>query len=155
MDDLPDPASFSFPIQVRYLSGETQPYCEAMGNFMKQTGALLVAYDQLARRQTHESRLEEIARSFSKDKGVTETTVETGKKVAALEIERLVTDRFHEVRAPTDLTNEDEHKGRLLLSRGTDKEAQAKQNLGWGNIARDTEEAMKELCFAGEPDDRH
>ena len=151
MDDLPDPASFSLPIRVNYLGAETQPYCTAIENFMKQTGALLYSHNQLSKRQIHQSRLEEVAGSFKKDKEVTENTIEAGKEVAATEVGDLLTDRFHEVRMPHNLSDEEEHKGRLLLSRGIDKDEQARKSLGWGNVANDTEVAMRELCFVGEP----
>lgn len=153
MDDDSDPASFTFPIQVQYLGPENQPYCEAMSSLMAHSGTLLLAYDELARRDTHKSRLQDIAVSFNKDKGAMEATIEAGKKVAAIDIERLLVDRFNEVRLPNSLTGEDEHKGRLLLSKGTEKETQSKQSLGWGNVATDTERAVNELCYAGEPED--
>ncbi|KAJ9615158.1 hypothetical protein H2200_001232 [Cladophialophora chaetospira] len=153
LDEHTDPASFTFPIQVRYLGAETQPFCDAMGELMRHSGTLLLAYDELARRNAHKSRLGEVEASFKKDKGVTESTIEAGKKVATTDIERLLVDRFNEARLPHDLTGEEEHKGRLLLSRGMSKETQSKQILGWGNVALDTESAIESLCYAGEIDD--
>ena len=152
MDDDADATSFAFPIQVQYLGPENQPYCEAMSSLMTHSGTLLLAYDELARRDMHISRLEEVAASFKKDKGAAEATIEAGKRVATADVEKLLVDRFNEVRLPNDLTGEDEHKGRLLLSTGTDNKAQ-KESLGWGNVAMGTERAVTGLCYAGEPGD--
>ncbi|KIW92379.1 uncharacterized protein Z519_07363 [Cladophialophora bantiana CBS 173.52] len=122
-----------------------------MVNLMKQSGALIFAYDELAGRPSHTSRLQETGASFEKDKGVSVATIEAGKKIAGMEIEKLLADRFQEVRDLHSLTGEEEQKGRLLLSHGTDKqEAALKQTLGWGNVARDTEMAIERLCFAGQ-----
>ncbi len=153
MDEHADPATFTFPIQVQYLGAEGQPFCDAMSDLMRHSGTLLVAYDELARRDAHKSRLEGVGASFKKDKGVTKSTIEAGKKVATTDIERLLVDRFNEVRLPQDLSGEEEHNGRLLLSRGTNKETQSKQSLGWGNVALDTEEVIGRLCYVGELDD--
>lgn len=152
MDEPSDPAAFSLPIQVQYLGVERQPYSAAMSDLLVQSGLLLVAYDEIAGQQTHESRLAGVETSFKKDKQATESTIEAGKKVAVMEVEKLLTDRFNEVRLPYNLTGEEEHKGRLLLSRGGDKEEQPEQPLGWGNVASDMERAVEKLCFAGRPD---
>jgi hypothetical protein len=140
-------------MQVRYLGAETQPYCEAMSGLLEQSGALVLAYDELAGRHTHKSRLETIETSFKKDKGATESTLEAGRNVAAAQIEQLLTDRYNEVRMPHDLTAEEEHQGKVLLSYGTNEDAQSKQTPGWGNVAADMERAVGRLCFAGEVDD--
>lgn len=116
---------------------------------MKQSGALLLAYDELSARQSHQSRVQEIGISFKKDKQVTTTTIAAGKKVAGVEIENLLADRFQEVRPPHVLTGDEEQRGRLLLSRGTGKETPQRQLLGWGNVARDTDRAIDRLSFAG------
>ncbi|OCT48649.1 hypothetical protein CLCR_05017 [Cladophialophora carrionii] len=152
-DEPSDSASFSFPMQVRYLGAETQPYCEAMCGLLEQSGALVLAYDELAGRPTHKSRLDLIEASFKDDREATESTVAAGKKVAAFQIERLLTDRYNEVRTPHDLTAEEEHQGKVLLSHGTHENPQSKPTPGWGNVAVDTERAVGRLCFAGEVDD--
>ncbi|KIW22669.1 60S ribosomal protein L15 [Cladophialophora immunda] len=146
-----DPTSFAAPIQVQFLGAEGQMYCDAMVDLMKQSGALIFAYDELARRSSHQSRLQEIRASFEKDKEVSVSTIEAGKKVTSMDIEKLLADRLHEVRDPHGVTAEEEQKGRMLLSHGTDhQEAASKETLGWGNVARDAEMAMERLCFAGQ-----
>lgn len=152
MDEPSDPTTFSLPVQVQYLGVDRQPYSAAMSDLLLQSGLLLVAYDELAGQQTHESRLAGVETSFKEDKQATESTIEAGKKLTMMEVEKLFTDRFNEVRVPYNLTGEEEHKGRLLLSRGVDKEEQPKQPLGWGNIASDMERAVEKLCFAGRVD---
>ncbi|OAL35945.1 hypothetical protein AYO20_04851 [Fonsecaea nubica] len=146
-----DPTSLALPIPVQFLGAEGQMFCDAMVALMKQSGALIITYDELAARPSHTSRLEEIRTSFDKDKGVGVGTIEAGKKVIGMEIERLLADDLHEVRDLQGITAEEEQKGRMLLSHGADhKEAVSKQTPGWGNIARDTEMAIEGLCFAGQ-----
>ena len=118
-------------------------------NLVQQSGTLLIAYDKLAGRQSHVSHLNEIGSSFAKDKEITLSTIEAGRKVARAEIQDLLADRRGEVRSTHDITGDEEHKGRLLLSHGVDGEAQVKESLGWGNVAGDTQDAFERLCFAG------
>ncbi|OQV08906.1 hypothetical protein CLAIMM_13115 [Cladophialophora immunda] len=106
-----DPTSFAAPIQVQFLGAEGQMYCDAMVDLMKQSGALIFAYDELARRSSHQSRLQEIRASFEKDKEVSVSTIEAGKKVTSMDIEKLLADRLHEVRDPHGVTAEEEQKG--------------------------------------------
>ncbi|ETI26467.1 hypothetical protein G647_03244 [Cladophialophora carrionii CBS 160.54] len=152
-DEPSDPASVSIPMQVRYLGAETQPYCEAMCGLLEQSGALALAYDELEGRPTHKSRLDMTEASFKNDREATESIVAAGKKVAAFQIERLLTDRYNEVRTPHDLTAEEEHQGKVLLSHGTHENPQSKPTPGWGNVAVDMERAVGRLCFAGEVED--
>ncbi|OAP64010.1 hypothetical protein AYL99_03237 [Fonsecaea erecta] len=146
-----DPPDKPTPIHVQFLGAEGQMYCDAMVNLLKQSGALLFAYDELAGRPAYTSRLQETRTSFEKDKGVSVSSIEAGKKITGMEIEKLLADKFHEVRDLHGLTIEEEQKGRMLLSHGTDQQeaAVSKQTPGWGNIARDTEMAIERLCFAG------
>ncbi|KIX93107.1 uncharacterized protein Z520_11164 [Fonsecaea multimorphosa CBS 102226] len=145
-----DPTSFAAPIEVRFLGAEGQIYCEAMVDLMKQSGALIFAYDELAGRPAHTSRLQDIRTSFEKDTGVSASTIEAGRKVTGMEIEKLLADSLHEVRDLHGLTADEEQKGKMLLSHGMDQqEAASKHTLGWGNVARDTETAIERLCFAG------
>lgn len=144
------PPASTHPISVQFLGAEGQPYCDSMIKLMEQSGALIFAYDELAGREARPSRLREMGTSFNKDVAVTVATLDAGKKVAGWDIEKLLADRFQDVRTPQDLTGEDGHKGRMLLSRGASKEPPEKEPSGLGNIARDVEKAIERLCFAGQ-----
>ena len=134
---------------MQYLGAEGQRYCNGLVSLLKQSDALIFAYDQLAGSGSQASRLQEISTNFTKDKEVALAAIEAGKQVAGMDIEKLLADRFHEVRSTYNLTGEEEQRGRMLLSRGSDKETLAKQALGWGNVARDMERAIEKICFAG------
>ncbi|EXJ77909.1 hypothetical protein A1O3_09068 [Capronia epimyces CBS 606.96] len=154
-DSATSPSSSAVPIHVPFLGPEGQPYCDGLVNLMRQSDTLTFAYDQLSGRGPQTSRLQDIRTSFEKDKEVAVATLEAGKQVAKIEIERLLADKFQEVRTPHDLTADDMNKGRLLLSRGAVNNTSLKQPLGWGNVARDTERAMENLCCAGQGNGRN
>jgi len=136
-------------INVQYLGAEGQPYCEGLVNVLKQCDVLIFACDQLAGRSSQPSHLQDINASFKKDKELALATIEAGRRVAETDTEKLLADSFEEVRIPHGLTSEEELRGRLLLSRGFDKETSPKQPLGLGKIAGDAGRAIEKLCFAG------
>lgn len=138
------------PLHVAYLGAEGQPYCEAMVTLMKQADALIFTFDQLSARSPPPSRLSEINASFQQDKGLAAATVEAGRRVAETAVDDLLADRFQEVRSSSSLTAEEENKGRLLLSKGVTSDTPTHEPLGWGNVSRDAERALKKLCFAGD-----
>ncbi|KIX01330.1 uncharacterized protein Z518_09055 [Rhinocladiella mackenziei CBS 650.93] len=113
-DDDGASSSNNLPIHVKSLGAEGQSFCDSMVNLMKQSHALLFAYDQLASQETQTSRLQEISTTFKRDKEVAKATIEAGRLVAGRDVDNLLADRFHEVRDPDDLTDEEIHKGRLL-----------------------------------------
>ncbi|KIW41909.1 uncharacterized protein PV06_05505 [Exophiala oligosperma] len=138
------------PIHVAYLGAEGQPYCEAMVTLMKQADALTFTFDQLSARDPPPSRLAEINKSFEQDKVLAVATVEAGRRVAETAVDDLLADRFQEVRKSSGLTAEEENRGRLLLSRGVTTDTPTYEPLGWGNVSRDAERALRKLCFAGD-----
>jgi hypothetical protein len=148
-DDAPQSAAAALPIQIREVGAAMQPFHEAMTGMKKDAQKLLDLYKKHVRRDTRASRLETITESFKKDKGVTEASVQAGAKVTQKEIENLLTDRFHEVRAGCEITDEEEKMGRLLLDQGATKDAKSK-TMGWGNVAMEVEDAVERLCLAGD-----
>ncbi len=138
------------PIRVQYLGAEGQPYCDGLISLMRQSHALLVAHDELSAHRPQESRLHGIGADFNKDKEVALATIEAGRRVAGADMENLLADRFQDTRNPPDLTAEEIQTGRMLLSRGANKDTPMKEPVGWGRIARDTERAVEKLCFAGQ-----
>ncbi|KAK5036880.1 hypothetical protein LTR13_005260 [Exophiala sideris] len=137
-------------IHVDFLGAEGQPYCEGLVSLMKQSDALIRAFDELSARKPQQSRLREINTSFKKEKDVAVATVEAGRRVAEADVENLLADKFQEVRTPPDLDAEEQQRGRMLLSRGVNKLTPTRETIGWGNVARDAEKAMAKLCFAGQ-----
>ncbi|KIW20892.1 hypothetical protein PV08_01471 [Exophiala spinifera] len=138
------------PIHVAYLGAEGQPYCEAMITLMKQADALIFALDQLSARTPPPSRLSDINMSFEQDKAAAVATIEAGRRVAETAVEDLLADRLQEVRSSTGLTAEEENRGKILLSKGVTSDTPILEPMGWGNVSRDAERALRKLCFAGD-----
>ncbi|KAI1612099.1 hypothetical protein EDD36DRAFT_274547 [Exophiala viscosa] len=136
-------------IHVDFLGAERQPYCEGLVNLMKQSDALIRAFDQLSAREAEQSRFGEIITSFKKEKDVAVATVQAGRQVAEADVENLLADRFQNIRSPSGLKAEEQQRGRMLLSRGINLPTATRETVGWGNVARDAEKAMAKLCFAG------
>lgn len=153
-DFEPSPSSASGPIHVPFLGAEGQPYCNGLINLMRQSDALIFAYDQLSEWEAQVSRLQNLRAAFEKDKQVAVAMLQAGKRVAEEDIAGLLADKFREVRPAQNLSADDVQTGRLLLARGADvtntNTSPKQQPLGWGNVARDTERAIEKLCYAGQ-----
>jgi hypothetical protein len=84
-----------------------------------------------------------------KDKQAASETFLAGKRVALRDVDFMLADRMNEVRGRSDITAEDEHKGRLLLSRHKDAMKEKRGNVGWGVIASGIEKYARKLDGVG------
>jgi len=143
------------PGGIRFLGAEGQPHCTGLVDLLKQSDAVIYLHEQLAKRKSPPSHVQEISTSFVGEKDMATKTIQAGRYIVSNEIEKLLADGFHDVRGASarlgTLSTEEVQRGGLLLLRGKNQDEAEKHTRGWNNIARDTERAMERLCFSSKP----
>lgn len=148
-----------------------QKYCVDISNMVASCESLVKAYRDLApepskgnavpKESTPHPRLATWQSEFAEDKQAILQMLVAGKKVAMREVEGMLADRYREVRGRSNLSRDEEMRGRHLLDKGTSVKSGAgdegdgreKENgmdtteplMGWGNAAHDVQKAMDRL----------
>jgi hypothetical protein len=148
-----------------------QKYCVDISNMVANCESLVKAYRDLApepckgnevpKESTLHPRLAAWQSEFAEDKQAILQMLVAGKKVVMREVEGMLADRYREVRGRSNLSRDEEMKGRHLLAKGTSvkdgavDEGSGRENedgtdttaplMGWGNAAHDVQKAMGRL----------
>jgi hypothetical protein len=148
-----------------------QKYCVDISNMVDNCESLVKAYrdlapepskaDEVAKPPAQHPRLAAWQSEFAEDKQAILQMLAAGKKVAIQEVEGMLADRYREVRGRSNLSRDEEMKGRHLLAKGTsvksgagdEEDRRENENsmdatrplMGWGNAAHDVQKAMGRL----------
>ena len=141
-------------LEVPFLTAGQQVYFNQVAELLNTSHRLINTYHEVREGETKStpSRLPEMERDFKKDQEAALSTIDAGRRVAARDVETMLADRHHEVRGRSNLTREDEQKGRMLLARceEDDEEEDSREVMGWGMVAADARSAIKKLDKVGQ-----
>ena len=152
-DDEAPEAEDESVLEVPFVAAGHQNYIHEITQLVAASYELINTFDRLLKEENKipNSRLENMKGDFLKDREAVLSTIEAGRRVAARDIQTMLSDRHNEVRGRSNLTREDEQKGRILLSKGEDDNKENHEAVGWGNVAADARKAVHKLEKVGQP----
>jgi hypothetical protein len=139
-------------LRVEFTDMHGQGFSRRLVKALGASKDLIQRYNKLAAVKPHESRVDNIKNTFSRDKQAALAMLAAGRKVATVDIQNMLVDRYHEAREKTTVTQADGINGQMLLSKGKGEDhvdADDWDGSTWGELAADTRKAVDKLGRVG------
>ncbi len=150
-DEAPEVEDDSI-LEIPFAAAGYQEYVVEITQLVKASYALVDTFDELVKQEEKipPSRLAGLEQDFHQDEEAVLSTINAGRRVAARDVDTMLTDRYNEVRGRSNLTREDEQRGRKLLSKGEAEYREDRISTCWGDIAADARKAVHKLEKVGQ-----
>jgi hypothetical protein len=139
--------SASDPLQITYVTATGQPLHRKSCVLLEESKNLIAQYGQLTQQHSDTSRLEDLAKKFTADKDHAAQAISAGRSVADADIDDMLADGLHEVRAKKAITADDETLGREILQIGRNQlpDLPPLDTEAWGKVAYKAQRAVEKL----------
>ena len=133
------------PIPLAKTKPEAQALFMRSRNLLQGSKEMLDQYDLLSQQQPDPSSLQDLSTKFTEERVELKAAVAAGRRIAQIEIEVLLADRYHEVRCTAAGSTQDEQNGKKLIDVGMGQREEINGLRGWGNVAYKAQRRLEKL----------